>query len=152
MAEKDEVQFERRERRERKPRKPVGGVQQRLQAPERKGYYRRWVNEDPGRLQRFEEAGYQFVQDKEAIEKSSGVKLDTRIRQIVGVHENGSPKYGFLMELPMKFYTQDQAAKQAELDEVDEQLRGGLVKGADGSDRSKFYPSSQGRGITVETR
>ena len=50
--------------RKRKKRRPIGETDPRLHAPERPGYKRRFVNDIKNRIQRFLEAGYEFVQEE----------------------------------------------------------------------------------------
>lgn len=81
----------------RKPtRKPVG-LRTLDETPQRKGYYRRWVNDVGNRLERFIEGGYQAVTNKDGeIEKRLSSK--SSIAQV-------------LMEIPLEFYNEDQKAK-----------------------------------------
>lgn len=144
-----------KERVVRRKRKPVGATQLRLEAPVRPGYVRRWVSDIKNRLIRFEEGGWAFVQNKNDADKSSGVHAqtsDSRVRQVVDRAVGGQPIYGYLMEIERALYDEDQATKASELSELDEQLRGGVVKGAHpGDTRSDVWRNtSQGRGISVQ--
>lgn len=124
----------------RRERVPLNAMRQKLQAPERKGYVRRWVNDEGGRLRDFERAGYSFVEEE-------GIHTDgegTRVCRRVGTHENGAVKHAFLMEQKQEWYDEDQAEKQKELDVVDEAIRGGNIAGQVGQD-GRYVPAE---GIT----
>lgn len=120
----------------RRERTPLSAMRQKLQAPQRKGYARRFVNDEGGRLQDFQRAGYEFVEDGDIHTDGEG----TRVCRRVGTHENGQPKYAFLMEQKQEWYEEDQTTKQKELDAVDEAIRGGNVAGQVGQD-GRYVPS-----------
>lgn len=84
----------------RRRRASVGGLKLKLQAPERKGYVRRWFNDVQGRLAEAEELAYDFVCDPTI--KSDGT--DSRVRRLVGTQANGQPLYSYLMETPVSEY------------------------------------------------
>jgi len=90
-----------------------------LQAEEREGYKRRWVNDDGPRIKNFLDAGYTFVQDPFAtkIDKSSGIpsQMGSAVKTKVGQN-----LFAYLMEVPMEFYLEDQAIKQKRVDETEE--------------------------------
>lgn len=92
----------------RRTRIPMGGSQLKLGGPTRDGYVGRWVNDDPGRIKMFEDAGYakRLVDGK--VEKRA-----------VGTNEEGKVKYAILMEQKQEYYDEDHAAKMAEVDEID---------------------------------
>lgn len=86
-------------------------------------FYYRWVNDIEDRLFIFKNAGYEFVDKKEAkthgdptIDTSSGT--DTRIRKGVG---GGVTAY--LMKLPLEFKREYDAEKEAELLETERAMR-----------------------------
>ncbi len=136
-----------RDGKDRKERIPLGTPQAKLTVPERRGFYRRWINDTPGRLLRAEQAGYSFVPDETQGEDEEGRKMAKSA--LVGTKEDGSPLYAFLMELPQELYDQDQKAKQKPLDEFDEALRRGNIRGADEQDTNAFYVPEEG--ISVRT-
>ncbi len=131
-----------RRRKGRSERVPLSAMRQRLLAPERKGFVRRWINDDGGRTGDFERAGYAYVEDTDIHTDGEGSRVSRR----VGVHPNGQPMYAFLMEQKQEYYSDDQATKNAELDKVDEAIRRGNVAGQDGQD-GRYIPS---QGITIE--
>lgn len=70
---------------------------------------------EPGRIQRAMSAGYEVVEHERSGETS-------------GTNDDGSEIKGVLMRIPKEFYEQDQAAKQQEIDKVDEQIYRGKFK------------------------
>ncbi len=93
----------------RRKRADVGGQHLKLKAPEREGFYRRWVNDTPGRLAMFQELAYDHVSEQGI--KSDGP--DSRVRRLVGTQAGGAPQYAYLMETPLAEY-------QAGIDEKEE--------------------------------
>lgn len=94
-----------------------------LAAEKRAGFVRRWVNDVPGRIEAFLEAGYQLV---ESTEDTSDNKVQTEshlsgsvARKVVNKDPNATTKYAVLMEIPEKFYKEDQDAKQARVDDIE---------------------------------
>lgn len=80
----------------RRKRADVGGQHLRLKVPEREGYHRRWVNDNPGRIAMFQELAYDHVTE-------TGIKSDSpdsRVRRLVGTQAGGAPQYAYLMETP----------------------------------------------------
>lgn len=123
---------------------PLGARRQRLGAPLRKGYARRWINDSPGRVEHAEKrSGWTFVTKKDEEGR------EERWSEIVGVNDDGNPLRAYLMEIPKEFYDQDQAEKQTPLDEFDKQLRRGIIKDADARDGDSFYVPKEG--IHIET-
>lgn len=82
-------------RHNRRQRASAGGFQTRLDAPQKQGMVMRWVNDEPGRIQRMHQLGYDFA-ERETRTDGQG----TRIERIVGTNPNGEPKKAFLMETP----------------------------------------------------
>lgn len=124
----------------RKRRIPLGAPTQRLAAHEREGFHPRWINDEPGRLTRAEEAGYEFV-------TTSDERQEKR-REIVGRNTDGSAKYAYLMEIPQEYYDEDQRAKLKPVDEFERAVKSGKPNdGASitGDDGDKFY-SPRGSG------
>ena len=85
-------------------------AQNKLSFEARPGYYRRIVNDAPGRIQKFLDAGYTVVQDDSTVinEASTGqAGLGSAVKRHVG-----GGQYGVLMEIPLEFYKEDQEAKE----------------------------------------
>lgn len=89
----------------RRKRGSTGGFALKLQAPERPGYVRRFVNGDPARIQRFQEdLGYTMVNDVAGEGNARTDGLGTRIARHAGKDENGKPFQTYLMETPIEDY------------------------------------------------
>ncbi len=105
-----------------------------MTVPERAGYVRRWVNDNPGRINRFITAGWSIVEeetkvgDEEARVHNKAVGSGARIHASTD-HKTGKPVEAVLMEIKETFYDQDQKAKQAVEDEKMEELNRKLDAG-----------------------
>lgn len=121
---------------------PLGQRVAKMALPERRGYEQRWVNDVGGRLQAAEAAGWQHLKDETMTdaEGRAGYRSMT-----VGVKEDGTPLTAYAMEVPKKLYDQDQRAKQADVDAVDEAIRAGAISGEPGAD-GRYIPKT---GITM---
>lgn len=108
--------------RRRRPRGDVNGMHKKLDAPQRSGYVRRWVNDDDkGRIAQAENLAYDFVTE-------TGIKSDaegTRIARRVGTKDGGEPLYAYLMETPVEEYQAGLEDKEAPLKAVDDAIRSG---------------------------
>ena len=99
----------------------------------------RWVDDRDDRIAMFLEAGYEFVDksvradgNEKTIDSSSG--LDSRLKK-----PGGQGKTLYAMQLPRKFYNEDQLAKQRELDEIERAMaRPGYGSVDDGVDYGKI--------------
>lgn len=117
--------------RRKRPRVSLGGHRQKLSYPEMPGYQLRWVNDSSNRLEQFKDAGYEFVEKDPNTHPGDGdisqrMSVDSRVRASVGVHEDGSPLYAYLMKQSQEFYDEDQRAKQIPIDELEETLMRGF--------------------------
>jgi hypothetical protein len=74
-----------------------------LYAAKREGFERRWMNDDPGRVQEKIDAGWTHVMDRHG-------KPEVRV-----VDRRAGLK-AYLMEIPTAYYNEDQAAKSENLD------------------------------------
>lgn len=89
------------------------GQRNKLKYPARPGFHRRVVNDTDDRIQQFKDAGYEPVRGEdlggEPIAGDS-TKLGSIVSKSVG-----NKVTGMLMEIPNKFYEEDQKAKQDRL-------------------------------------
>lgn len=111
-------------RADRPHRTPVGQGD-RLKFSQRPGYYRRLVNDKEDRIQRFLDAGYEFVYgDETGGPQQSGdpSKMSSRISKQVG---GGVTAY--LMELPIDYRKEDVGRKARYVDQVEETMRKNVV-------------------------
>ena len=135
---------EKKEIKERKKRVPLGA--QRLKGlvqNQKEGYVYRWVNDTPGRIAMALEGGYQFVTNDDVIVgegEDRNTDLGSMKSQHGGFDAGGKPYKRYLMVIRKELYDEDQAFKNAELDEVDRAIRSGKYK--NGDPESTYVPSS----------
>lgn len=136
---------------ERQRRVPMGGFRRKLSiAPDLKeqGFQYRWVNDVPGRLDDFKNAGYEFVtKEKVPVVGEDGVVIregvDSRMSQMVGVNRDNSPMYAYLMRQRKEYYDEDQKAKEADI----KAKESSILQGADAHGApDRKDPSKPGRG------
>ena len=106
-------------------RKPLG-TRAKLEIPEKyieAGYVYRVVNDTPGRLEDFQEAGWEFVKRSDSeVDDGSGSNLSFH----VGVGADKKPLRAFAMRIKKEWFDEDQAAKQEELDAKQAVILGGV--------------------------
>lgn len=85
-----------------------------------KGFVDRWVNDDPGRIARFEEAGYETV---ETANVGSHQADDTHAEAGVVSKDMGKGVTAVLMRQREEYFHEDQAEKQRIVDETEDALR-----------------------------
>jgi len=113
-------------RKSRPVRKPLGH-RARLEIPEKyieAGYVYRVVNDEPGRLEDFQAAGWEFVKRSTTVD---GDGLDSNLSFFVGTKADGADKYGYAMRIDEDWYKEDQISKQSEVDLVDDAIRSGTT-------------------------
>lgn len=84
------------------------------------GFEYRWVNDEDGRIQMFEEAGYEAVREPTDVgdpKAGDASQMDSVCRKPVG---GGTT--AVLMKIPKEFYEEDQAAKEKQLAEKEKAL------------------------------
>jgi len=102
-----------------------------------KKFFSRWFNDQDGRVERAEDAGYQFVTPDEVVgvgqrEVHSGnTDLGSKVSRVVGRMEGNIPVRAVLMKLPMSLHKQDQALKEERNKLVDKAIRAGKAGGAE---------------------
>jgi len=122
-------------------RKPFGGREQKLTWPSREGFHRHWFNDEPGRLMRAQEAGYDHVHD------DAGKPVCT----VVGISRGGGPLTAYLMETPEQWHKEDMAAQDSEVMEQLGQIQRGEFERPTGRDGSLRYAGSQRGPISIES-
>jgi hypothetical protein len=130
-------------RRERQPfvRKPFGGQEQKLAYPNREGFHRHWFNDEPGRILRARDAGYEQVHDED------GRPVST----VVGIGRGGQALVAFLMELPQELFEQDMAAQEMATHELLTQIGRGEHTKPGGADGNLRYAGSTRGNISIES-
>lgn len=89
----------------RRRRGSTGGFALKLDAPQRPGFVRRFVNGDPSRIQHMtENLGYTMVKDAAGEGNARTDGLGTRIARHAGKDENGLGFKTYLMETPVAEY------------------------------------------------
>lgn len=89
------------------------GTRNVLTASQRKGFVRRFVNDEPGRIQEYEGAGYTVVKEEtpvgdNKVGKGKGVGSEVSVPV-------GDGKTAVLMEIREDWYQADQTAKQDDI-------------------------------------
>ena len=158
--EKKEAKSERQQEIERirKMRVPPGIPSRSLDYPAREGYARRVVCDRHGRVEKFLAGGWSYVQQDALEENPTGVLkaatregVDSRVSQVVGSHKDNKPMTGYLMEIPVELYDEDQATKMEHIDNLESGLRQGAdTDGAAGPGKDgRYVPST---GIKIEQK
>jgi hypothetical protein len=116
---------------------PVSGARDILNVNDMKETHKyRWVNDIDNRIQRFQDAGYQFVtadgkleDDRPIAGEESLHNTSTRSKGVV-FKNVGKGTVSYLMAIPKEYYKDDQDAKQERIDKTESALRN--ASGQDG--------------------
>lgn len=130
-----------RRRREPFVRKPFGTWDQKLSYPSREGFHRHWFNDEPGRIIRARDAGYEQVHDP------NGRPVST----VVGIGRGGQPLVAFLMEIPEEYFREDMLAQENVVHDLLTQIGRGDHSRPTGEDGSRRYAGSTRGDIKIET-
>ena len=122
----------------------------RLSHPDLPGFHCHWVNDTPGRVDRFKRAGYQIVTREEvpffgdrSNDPSQREGIDNQVRTVVDKYDNGEAIWGILMKIPLKIYNSQQRARELrELEKLSAASRQGQEKDRPGAD--ELYPTQTG--------
>ncbi len=117
---------------------PVGSTK--MAIPQRVGWVRRWFNDSPGRIYQKQQKGWNICKNPETGENWMQV-VNNAVTEVGGLK-------GYVMEIPLQFFQEDQDAKQKRLDELDQQIYGGTYN--EEPDDKRYVPKSTP--IRVETR
>lgn len=109
----------------RRRRASVGGFSQKLDAPQRPGYVRRWVDDSPSRIIEMQQLGYDFAQDKAGQGATRTDAQGSRIARHAGKRDDGSPHNLILMETPAKEYALGVTEREEQLKPFEDALRAG---------------------------
>lgn len=127
----------------RSPQRTPIGQRNKLTAPKRDGFIRRFVNLDEGRVDMFLQAGWKIVNEKTQM-GDDNVGQATQLGSVAHKPVGGG-KQAVLMEISEAWYREDQAAKEAQL-KVNEQ---GLLKDQNG--QVPNHPNLYGEGIAIQS-
>lgn len=108
---------------QRRRRASTGGFALKLDAPQREGFVRRFVNADPSRIRAMEQLGYTLVDERAGEAEARTDGLGTRIARHVGKDENGAPVQAVLMETPVEEYGYGVADKEDARKPFEEAIR-----------------------------
>lgn len=129
---------------------PMSVPQARLQVPPRAGWHRHWIRNEPGRIERALNAGYQFVDQSDVHlpsrslggppEESGNSDLGSRVSIAAGGYtDGGQAQRLFLMECPLSLYERAQAMLQKVNDGTVEALSAGQTGRHSPQDRGNTY-------------
>lgn len=110
---------------QRRRRASTGGFKQKLDAPQRKGYVRRWVDNDPSRIMAMEELGYAPVADRAGEGEARTEGMGTRISRHGGKRQDGAPQSLILMECRADDYELGVKDKEEQLKPFEDALKRG---------------------------
>lgn len=109
----------------RRRRASIGGFKQKLDAPQRPGYVRRWVDDSPSRIMEMQELGYEFAQEQAGTGAKRTDGQGSRISRMAGKRDDGSPHHLVLMETPASEYAIGVQEREDALKPFEEALRAG---------------------------
>ena len=116
------------ERADNRPKRTPLGARNRLSFDKQDpNFVYRVINDVEDRLQRAQEAGYEYVVSDEQLgdkRAAEGGKIDSRVSKPVG---NGVR--GFLMRIPREYYDEDQKVKDARVDSSEQAMKPNKSKG-----------------------
>jgi len=107
-------------RAEGQPKRIPVGQRDVLTAPKNPGYVRRFVNAEPGRIERFQAAGYRIVEDEPIGDPALGA--GTPIGSSANKHVGGGQR-AVLMEIQEDWYNEDQLAKAAKIKALEDTIQ-----------------------------
>ena len=121
----------------RRRRAPLSALKQKLAAPQREGFVRRWVDNDPSRMRQMAEMGYSPVQDTGLPSDSIG----TPTARFGGKRANGEPQHLVLMETPAEDYALGVREKEEQLAPFETALKAG--KDTTGQLENTYEPANR---------
>lgn len=115
-----------------RPKRTPIGSRNILTTDQRSGFVRRWVNDEPGRVEMFKEAGYEVVGKTDVGDPRAG--SDSNVGSSVTRKSVGGGQHAVLMEISEEYYKEDleakeQAIKSKEKTLVPEELKDGYGDG-----------------------
>jgi hypothetical protein len=85
------------------------------------GYNYRVINDEKSRLSDALEGGYEFVESEESLGDDKAAKPSAMGSKVS--HPVGNNTTGYLMRIPIEFYNEDQAAKDADIKETEKGMQ-----------------------------
>lgn len=130
---------------QRRRRASTGGFRLKLDAEQRPGFTRRFVNGTPERLREMEDLGYSVVSGAASDGRKRTDGLGSTISRHAGRDDEGKAYQAVLMETPNDLYAQGEAEKEDGRKAFEETIRRGL-KTKDTPDGA-YVPSGAGSTI-----
>lgn len=90
----------------------------------------RFVNDVGARIQNFQSAGYEFVQDENIVVGDSRVFDPSDVGSAKCVTSNDGTK-SYLMRIKKEWYAEDQLAKQQQVSETESAMKSDATRGSD---------------------
>lgn len=118
------------------------------------GYQLRWFNDMPGRADRAQTGGWEFVMAGEVTQADSNKVVErnsdvgNKVRAIVGVTEQNEPLYAYLMKLKKEWFEEDQMdGKTKIMNSEAEMIRNGGLN----TDRigEKYLPDQRKQALSI---
>lgn len=104
----------------------------RLSAPPREGFHRRWMNDSAGRIAKMQAMGYEIV--TENIDMNTSGTGDPSQESTIVRREVGGGMFAILMEIPQEWYDDEKRKEQDKIDQLEDE---------------RNTPSEYGVGVTV---
>lgn len=107
-----------------------GMPNQKLDVGKIEGYYTRWINDIPGRVQLALSDGYSFVTMDEVDVYTDVTSMNAgegnQIRKLVGVQADGAtPLFAYYMKLPLEWKSKKESILQSKMDAIEESINSG---------------------------
>lgn len=96
------------------------------------GYHYRIVNDEPDRIARFQEGGYELVSNESVKVGDNRVSLPTAEGTVKQMSVGGGQK-AYLMRIKKEWYDEDQKEKQKRVDELEATTKANAMKGMTGT-------------------
>jgi hypothetical protein len=137
------------DQKEKRTRIPMSVPRAKLATPELPGFHCHWINDYTGRLLQAMQGGYEFVSPEEALITSNdlagspvgaGSDLGSRVSVVVGKNEDGSPLRAYLMKIRNEYFKEDEQAREAQVDRIDDAMRQGKQP-TDGDSSNRYVKS-----------
>jgi hypothetical protein len=108
-----------------------------MAVPKIPGYVSYWFNDDEGRIERAQRAGYEFASSEEVAlhdfsvagdsTKTGNQDMGSRVSMVVGTLKTGAPMRGYLMKIREEVWKVDQMLQQKRNDQIAHALRAGRL-------------------------